>query len=181
MKRSRLFPILVITLLGTVAIAQESAIEATRLGERFSFLVEVEFAPEEEILDSLREGMRAEVEYRVQLYRESSGIWRLFGDRLVEEYESRRIAYFDPFTRSFRIDSYGAFPNGEERYDEEGAFLAAFLTLRSTPLYLPENGSDYRLRGRTVVRPIRVAPPLGLMGLFVANNRYSSSWVSVEL
>lgn len=182
MRRNSLFLLLLILLEVPISGQErEARIEATRRGARFSFEMDLLAAPEEEILTALREGMRSEVEYRVQLYRESSGLWRFFGDRLVEEYETRYIAYFDPFTRSYRIDVHGAFRSGEQVFEDSRAFLRAFLTLKSNSLTLPEVGRGYRIRGRSTLRPVRVAPPLGLMGLFLSNNRYGTSWVSVEL
>lgn len=151
------------------------------MGELFSFTFTVDAGVEEEILDSLREGMRSQVEFRVQLYRESRGFWSLFGDRLIEEYETRHLAYFDPFTRSYIITSGGAFSDNQQRYEEPEDFLDAFLSLSSTRVSLPSQEVGYRLRGRSVVEPVRVAPPLGLMGIFLPNERYTTSWVSVEL
>lgn len=151
------------------------------MGESFSFSVEVEGAPEEAILQALREGMRSEVEYRVQLYREAKGIWRFFGDRLIEEYETHYIAYFDPFTRSFRLHISGAFASQEQSFESGEEFLDAFLSVTSNPMPLPREGRSYRLRGRAVVRPIRVAPPLGLMGVFLPSQRHGTAWVSLEL
>lgn len=143
--------------------------------------MEVEGAPQEAILQALREGMRSEVEYRVQLYREAKGIWRFFGDRLIEEYETHYIAYFDPFTRSYRLDASGAFAPDQQSFQDAGAFLDTFLSITSNPMPLPREGRQYRLRGRAVVRPIRVAPPLGLMGIFLPSERHGTAWVSLEL
>lgn len=182
LKRNSLFLLLLI-LLGAPLFGdeREAHIEATRVGNSFTFELAVLSAPEEEILNSLLEGMRSEVEYRIQLYRESRGLLRFFGDRLVEEYETHYVAYFDPFTRSYRIDSSGAFDSGEQVFEDPNSFLHAFLSLRSNDLRLPEMGEAYRIRGRSIVRPVRIAPPLGLMGFFLSNNRYGTAWVSVEL
>ncbi len=151
------------------------------MGERFSFTMEVAAAPESEILDALREGMRSEVEYRVQLYRETEGIWRFFGDRLIEEYETHHIAHFDPFTRSYKLVASGAFSGGEQSFEDPQAFLQAFLSIKSAPVVLPSEGSDYWIRGRAIVRPVRVAPPLGLIGVFLPSQRHGTAWASVEL
>lgn len=143
--------------------------------------MEVDGAPRSEIIDALQEGMRSEVEYRVQLYRETEGFWRFFGDRLIEEYETHYIAYFDPFTRSYKLDASGAFARKEQSFQDAEEFLAAFLSVSSTPMTLPSEGREYWIRGRAVVRPVRVAPPLGLMGIFLTSRRYGTGWASLEL
>ncbi len=155
--------------------------EASRLEETFSFTFRVGPAPEEEILAALAQGMRSEVAFRVQLYRESSGFWSIFGDRLVEEYETLHLAYFDPFTRSYIIAVRGDFTGSPHSYEDPEEFLAAFLSLRSTRLALPGGREGYRLRGRSIIEPVRVAPPLGLMGIFSPSERYTTPWVSAEL
>ncbi|MFP4426883.1 MAG: DUF4390 domain-containing protein [Spirochaetaceae bacterium] len=181
MRKSSFFPTLCFLLLSLTLHSQESHLDAGRMGERFTFTMELAAAPEAKILEALKEGMRSEVEYRVQLYREIDGIWRFFGDRLIEEYETHHIAYFDPFTRSYKIAATGAFAKGERSFEEPEAFLREFLSIRSTPVKLPLEGSDYWIRGRAVIRPVRVAPPLGLIGVFLPNQRYGTAWTSAEL
>jgi hypothetical protein len=183
LRKSSLLLTLVLLLVSRPGFSEESraTIEASRTGERFSFSMDVEGAPEEAILRALREGMRSEVEYRVQLYREAKGIWRFFGDRLIEEYETHHIAYFDPFTRSYRLDASGAFATGERSFERGENFLDAFLSVTSNQMLLPRESRSYRLRGRAIVRPVRVAPPLGLIGVFLPREHHTTAWVSLEL
>ena len=62
----------------------------------------------DEVIDSVKAGLRSEIEYQLRAYEETSGFLSFLGDRLIVEIRPTRIASFDIFRDEYAIEMEGA-------------------------------------------------------------------------
>jgi hypothetical protein len=130
-----------------------------------------------EVLAALEEGLAAEIQFQLRLYRQRRPL-AFLGDRLVAELRLLRTARYDRFERRYRILSPGA---PEARFEEPQAFLRAFFSLGPLPLGGPlaGRGAAYYVQSRARLAPVKLVPPLKLITLFFP--QAASPWLRVEL
>lgn len=129
-------------------------------------------APEDELWESVDQGFQVEVAYTVRLYRESTGLFRFLGDRIIEDIKPARIGEFDPFTKLYLIHDTGT--GRTIRSNDRNAFLEDLLRIDRIPLEIPrERGSYYILAGAEI-SPIKLKPPLTILSIFSKRNRYQT-------
>ena len=79
-----------------------------------------------EVLAALEEGLAAEIQFQLRLYRRQRWPFAFLGDRLVSELRLVRTARYDRFERRYRLESPGA---AEARFTDSGGFLEDFFRL----------------------------------------------------
>jgi len=131
-----------------------------------------------EVLEALADGLAAEIQFQLRLYRRQHGPLSFLGDRLASELRLVRTARYDRFESSWAIQGPGA---GEQRFAEPRAFLRAFFSLG--PLALGElaeaDSAEYYVQSRVRLAPVKMVPPLQLITLFYPPA--SSPWLRREL
>lgn len=145
-------------------------------------LLEFTFDPEleqgNEIVESLGEGHTAEVRFQIRVYRRSSGLSRLFGDRLIAEqsvlYQARRDRLNDRYVVVVDGELERSFANNDELID----FL---VVLKDHQISLPAaSAGDIYLLCRVQVEPIRLVPPLTLLTFVVPGFRTTTPWLRTD-
>jgi hypothetical protein len=154
-------------------LQHETDVEPTP--EFLSVRMTVAGADVESLFETLRDGMRVRVEYRVRLSYPRNRPFRLLGDRLVREFRPSIEARWDPF-----LEAYVMVADDETTsvYEDEAAFYSDLFTL-----------ADYRIPWTAVHRepglvvetsaeytPIVFVPGLSILSLFTANRSESSPW-----
>lgn len=129
-----------------------------------------------EVLKALEEGLTAEIQFQLRLYRRQPGLLRFLGDRLVVERRVLQTARFDSFEGRYRIRrqdrELGA-------YSEPGEALEAFCSLSDFPLAdLSEAGpGQYYIAARARLTPVKMVAPLNIITLFLPRLAFSSPWL----
>ena len=175
-------PILLCVLLAAVnpSLRAQEAVVSARVGPRsVSVAIELEHNGER-VLQALDAGMRSEITYVIRLYRPSGGLARLLGDRLVAEYHPSFIAYHDPFSREYVIESaVGTL----RRFESAAEFLEDFYTLAAFPIpvnTIADIGRHYLL-AHVELRPVRLVPVLDFLGAVRAGEAVITPWKRLEL
>ncbi len=176
--------VLLFALLGVVtapapADSQSLTVDA-RVGPR-SVSVAVGFQYEgDSVLAALDAGMRSEITFVIRLYQPLRGLARLLGDRLLAEYHPSFVAYRDPFTREYVIESA---VGTRRRLASEAEFLEDFLTLAAFPIPIdPGTEIDrYYLLCQVQLRPVRLVPALDFLGAVRPGEAIVTPWTRFEL
>jgi hypothetical protein len=129
-----------------------------------------------EVLAALEEGLAAEIQFQLRLYRRQRRLLTFLGDHLVAELRLARTARYDRFERRYCIQSPGA---AEVRFEEAGDFLQEFFTLGPLALGAAPAGAGYYVQSRVRLTPVKIVPPLKLITLFYPP--VSSPWLRREL
>jgi hypothetical protein len=131
-----------------------------------------------EVLAALEDGLAAEIQFQLRLYRRQRGPFAFLGDRLASELRLVRTARYDRFERRYSLQSPG---EAEARFEEAGGFLKAFFALG--PLALGElpagDTAEYYVQSRVRLTPVKIVYPLKLITLFYP--QASSPWLRKEL
>jgi hypothetical protein len=131
-----------------------------------------------EVLTALEEGLAAEIQFQLQLYRRQRRPFAFLGDHLLAELRLARTARYDRFERRYCILSPGA---AEARFEVAADFLREFFALGPLALGSPPLGeaSGYYVQSRVRLSPVKIVPPLKLITLFYP--QASSPWLRKEL
>ena len=127
------------------------------------------------LFETLHEGMRVRVEYRIRISYPRNRPIRMLGDRLLREFRPSVEARWDPFLAAYVMTD----DNGTTfTYDDAAAFYSDLFAL-----------SDYRIPWSAILRepglvveasaeytPIVFVPGLSILSLFTANRSDSSPW-----
>jgi hypothetical protein len=162
---------------GTAA-AQELVLSVTPRGFRYTVSLELTRYSGEDILASLSEGLRAEVNHQIRIYRKARGPFAFLGDRLVEQANPSLEARWDIFSRSWVIIG----PDGAERhFRDREEFLQAFLSfpeyLVKTPITDP---SAYYILAQSNVRSTKLVPPFSILSALFLYGQATTSWIRGE-
>ena len=140
---------------------------------KFTFAPQMD--PREAILDSLDAGHRAEIHYEARIYRRTSGINRLFGDRLVAEEKVTYEARWDELNSRYIVVVDEEFERSFFLADDLIAFL---LILDNHMIPLPRDLDDaIYLMCRAQVEPILLVPPLTLLAVVIPKFRMTTPWM----
>ncbi|MBT3275085.1 MAG: hypothetical protein HN368_18165 [Spirochaetales bacterium] len=145
---------------------------------RIHFSYSIENYREERIIESLTDGHKAEVRYEIRVFRNVSGIRKLFGDTLIHQEQTVYVARWDALDENYiiQIDSID-----EIIFNEQTDFFKALFSLTEYQLII-----DYDLEDddyvvcRSRIQPIMLIPPLTLMTIFRSDLRETSSWSQVQ-
>jgi hypothetical protein len=131
-----------------------------------------------EVLASLGDGLAAEIQFQLRLYRRQRGFFAFLGDRLAAEQRLVLTARYDRFEECYRVQGSGSV---EARFAEARDFLDSFFSLG--PLVLGELSaggfSEYYVQSRVRLTPVKIVQPLRLITLFYPQQ--SSPWLRKEL
>lgn len=140
--------------------------------------LEYSFAPRlevgDEILSSLEAGHRSEIHYEARVYRQSSGLGRLFGDRLIAEASVLYEARWDELNGLYVV----VIDRLRERvFDDPLELLSFLLTLSEQRIELPDDSLQaVYLLCRAQIEPIRLVAPLTLLTFLMPRFRSTTSW-----
>jgi hypothetical protein len=132
-----------------------------------------------ELVSSLRAGMESRITFTVRLYEHRRGLLPFRRDRLLAERSAERSAFWDFLDGSFVVESKNgaraSFASAED-------LLQGFLTLSDVTLSeVPRAGSPgYYVTARALFEPVRLMPPLTLVGLVGRAATATTPWASRE-
>ena len=178
-------PVLLILLLlaSAYGTAQEARLDALLRGRKVYGAVEYLDAHGQEVLASLRDGLRAEITFQLRLYRRNSGIFAFLGDRLLNERRVYQTASFDFYENRFRLQRDDRIIG---KYAGEAEFLDAFFSVPQIGLGEIEaggsgDGGQYYLLARVRMMPVKIIAPLNIITLFSTETVFTTPWVETEL
>ena len=133
-----------------------------------------------EILSSLEDGLKSEIIFQFRLYHKNTGLFSLFGDRLIFEKKITRVAYFDIFEDFFVMETQGA---GVQKFRQKEEFLGEFFQFNDYSLakLKDENLSQMYVLARISLNPVRIVPPLNIISLFFTHTAVTTPWVESAL
>ena len=130
------------------------------------------------IIKSMEIGHRAEIEYRIKIYRKEHKLLNLFGDKLVRDLSFSYIAKKDPFNEKYYIISE---KEGKQEFTSEKEFLEKFYNLDRMKISLSsEKKGDYYAIGRVDLKVIKLIPPLNLFSFIIPGIVESSEWIKAD-
>ena len=128
------------------------------------------------LLSSLAEGLEASVTFEFRLYRRTTGLRALLGDRVVAQLRVQRQASMDFLDGRYILLDVG----GEiRRHAAVEDFVQDFLTVRSLRLAWPADPGTY-LIARARVEYVRLQAPLHIVTLFRPTSSVTA-WRRVEI
>jgi hypothetical protein len=135
----------------------------------------------EDLITSLRRGLESRITFTTRLYEVRRPAFSFAGDRVLAEKRVTRSAFWDFLDQVFVVEEEGG---GQKSYADPLALLHGFFSLEQTFAYAPSNGSTGRPRyvaARAQFEPVRLMPPLTLVGLAGAAVNVTTPWVRREL
>jgi hypothetical protein len=137
-------------------------------------------AERQEVLETLNEGLKAQIIFSIKLYERSEGLCAFLGDRLVEEYNLSTVAYRDFFTEEYVIESW----RGEKICIKEAEqFFTIFFSLKDFSIQGIEEAEAYRyyVLVRVQLDSVKLIPPFTILSFLPFGGRCTSPWVRMEL
>ena len=130
------------------------------------------------ILKSMEIGHRAEIEYRIKIYKKDSGLFSLFGDSLVKDISSSYIGKKDMINGQYIIVS----ENGKKSiYNSEKEFLEKFYYLENYKIRLSDaKKGDYYILGKVNLKVIKLVPPFNLFSFIIPGIVESTDWIKAD-
>ncbi len=129
----------------------------------------------EALFETLHEGMRVRVEYRIRISSPRDRPFRMLGDRLLREFRPGVEARWDPFLAAYVMVE----DNGTTlAYADEAAFYSDLFSLADyrIPWSAVRRDSGLVVETSAEYTPIVFVPGLSLLSLFTANRSESSPW-----
>ena len=145
-------------------------------GSKVSVSLDYRDPRREEVLKALGEGLTAEIQFQLRLYRRQLGFLHFLGDRMVIERRLSQTARYDSFEGRYRI----RLQNREiGAYGDPGQALEAFCSLSGfllADLAALEAG-EYYVAARARLAPVKLVAPLNIITLFLPRLAFSSPWL----
>jgi hypothetical protein len=132
-----------------------------------------------ELVSSLRAGMESRITFTLRLYERRRSLLPFRRDRLLIEKSLERSAFWDFLDGSFVVESESdarmSFASAED-------LLQGFLTLSGVSLSEVPHASSPRfyVTARALFEPVRLMPPLTLVGLVGRAATATTPWASRE-
>jgi hypothetical protein len=145
-------------------------------GSKVSVSLDYRDPRRQEVLKALAEGLTAEIQFQLRLYRRQPGFMRFLGDRMIVERRLVQTARYDSFEGRYRIRRLDREVGA---YGEAGEALAAFCSLTDfilTDLAGLEAG-QYYVAARARLTPVKLVAPLNIITLFLPRLAISSPWL----
>lgn len=153
--------------------------------------------PIDTILGNIADGMRAEINFQIEVYRVPHGFFRLFGDRLVEDIHVSRVAAWDLYQKAYVIrqsDGSGDEPTATWIQDRQ-EFARSLFRLDRYKLPWKDFGDDVSGRSdlaslgrgaayvlvRVQVRPMKLVPALAILSFLRMEDEIVSSWERLDI
>lgn len=130
------------------------------------------------ILRSMEIGHRAEIEYRIKIYKKENGFFNIFGDKLVRDISYSYIGKKDPINGQYHIVSE---KKGKQVFNSEKSFLESFYILDNYKINLSgEKKGDYYVLGRVDLKVIKLVPPFNLFSIIIPGIVESTDWIKAD-
>jgi hypothetical protein len=128
------------------------------------------------VVETVHEGLRSEVRFTIQIYRDETGVSGLLGDTLLGEFSPTHLAHWDPFQRMYTIRRHDG---SETAVADRTEYVEELFTLKGyrIPADVFEAGRDYYLLGQAAVVPVRLVPALSILSVFTDRQIAATDWV----
>jgi len=134
------------------------------------------WARADEVIDSLRTGLESRITFTTRLYESRRPAFSFAGDRLLFQTTVTRSAFWDFLDQVFVVEQQGA---PQKTYTDPRDLIRGFFAL--DVVFNVDMASAIRRRlyvtGRAQFEPVRLMPPLTLIGLAGAAANVATPWV----
>ncbi len=133
----------------------------------------------DEVIDSLRKGLESRITFTTRLYERRRPAFAFAGDRLVAERTIVRSAFWDFLDQVFVLEEEG---RPQKTYTDPARLVGAFFSLQQRFTVSRADAGRRRLyvTARARFEPVRLMPPLTLVGLAGAAASVTTPWVRRE-
>lgn len=154
----------------------QATLRAELAGSKVSVSLDYRDPRREEVLKALADGLTAEIQFQLRLYRRQTGFLHFLGDRLVIERRLYQTARYDSFEGRYRIRRQDREVGA---YSEAGEALEAFCSLSDFILadLAPLEAGEYYVAARARLTPVKMVAPLNIITLFLPRMAFSSPWL----
>ena len=175
LKKNRLFLFLFIIGFPLYAFQLDSTLDSTK---HLVCSVSADDVKGRNILRSMEIGHRAEIEYRIKIYRKDRRMFSMFGDSLVRDLSCSYIGKKDLINGQFHIVNE---KNGKIVYNTEKEFLDNFYILNNLEIDLSdEKPGDYYILGKINLKVIKLVPPFNLFSFIIPGIVESTDWIKAD-
>lgn len=158
---------------------QEVGISIHPVKNSYSIRLSVNNMKSEEILKSLSEGLRAEINYHIRIYQKAGGIFKFLGDKLIEESSPTIIARWDMFRRQYIVeDDLGNVTYCATADDFLNAFFHSSAYTVTSELSDPD---FYYVLAQSNIRAMKIVPPFTILSSIFPLGAITTSWARQEL
>jgi len=151
-----------------------------RLGSGKSLVCSIS-APEirrRSILRSMDIGHRAEIEYRIKVYKKEKKLLFIFGDKLIKDVRYSYIGKKDLINEQFHIVSA---KEGKKVYNSEKEFLEKFYILDDLNIdFSGAKKGEYYVLGQVNLKVIKLVPPFNVFSFIIPGIVESSDWIKAD-
>ncbi len=165
-------------LLASAAVASSQAIELSVAQHSGSLAASLSFrwARADEVIDSLRKGLESRITFTTRLYERRRPAFSFAGDRLLSERTVVRSAFWDFLDQVFVVEEAD---RGQKTYRRPDELIRGFFALEEGFRIDATAAARRRLyvTARAQFEPVRLMPPLTLIGLVGAAANVATPWV----
>jgi len=165
-------------LLASAAVASSQAIELS-VAPQDGFLaasLSFRWARADEVIDSLRKGLESRITFTTRLYEKRRPAFSFAGDRLLSERTVTRSAFWDFLDQVFVVEEAD---RRQTTYRQPDELISGFFTLEEA-FRIDVTAAERRrlyVTARAQFEPVRLMPPLTLIGLVGAAANVATPWV----
>ena len=165
-------------LLASAVTGSAQAIELS-LAPRGGYLsasLSFRWARADEVIDSLRKGLESRITFTTRLYERRRPAFSFAGDRLLSERTVARSAFWDFLDQVFVVEEEGS---PQKTYMEPAELIRGFFALDEVFGFDMAAAARRRLyvTARAQFEPVRLMPPLTVVGLAGAAANVDTPWV----
>jgi hypothetical protein len=156
--------------------AQAIELSVVPRGGILTALLSFRWSRTDEVIDSLRKGLESRITFTTRLYEKRRPAFSFAGDRLLSERRIVRSAFWDFLDQVFVVDEEGS---REKTYAEPAELIRGFFSLDES-FSLDMSSAARRglyVAARAQFEPVRLMPPLTLVGLAGAAANVATPWV----
>ena len=134
----------------------------------------------DEVITSLRRGLESRITFTTRLYEPRRPVFSFAGDRVLAEKKVTRSAFWDFLDQVFVVEEDGT---RQKTYQDPQDLIRGFFSMEETFGYAPSDASPrpLYLAARAQFEPVRLMPPLTLIGLAGAASTITTPWVRREV
>jgi hypothetical protein len=134
------------------------------------------WARTEEVIDSLRKGLESRITFTLRLYEKRRPAFSFAGDRLLSERTVVRSAFWDFLDQVFVVEGEDG---AQKTYTDPAELLRGFFALDEVFGFDMAAAARRRVyvSARAQFEPVRLMPPLTLIGLAGAAANVTTPWV----
>jgi hypothetical protein len=168
-------------LISQTPLAPSQAIELSvdQRTDVLSASVTFRWAHADELIDSLRDGLESRITFTTRFYERRKPAFSFAGDRLLSEHTVVRSVFWDFLNQVFVVEE--GFRE-QKIYTHPDQLIRGFFSLQEAFRYEAKSADRRRLYviARAQFEPVRLMPPLTLIGLAGAATNVATPWVRRE-